>query len=112
MWEAPDLFRTAPSAGSQKGDIAGARGSCLALLDWFWGLRFGCWEETKKKAAEGIPRRRTGPAWCGLGFDRVAALPVLAFDGRDRQAHPFTDRAGKEPTQGMRLPAGRFHGVD
>jgi DNA methylase len=65
-----------------------------------------------------IHKRETPPGWspaarcerqrCGLGFHGVIALPVLSLCGRDRQPHLLPHRAGKESTQGMRLPVGRF----
>src|ERR1700680_3025061 len=42
------------------------------------------------------------------GFDGVAALPVLAFSGRDSQPHFLTQRSADKAPQRMRLPAGRL----
>src|SRR5271170_6229314 len=66
-----------------------------------------------------LPRQEAPPstnpaAWFeanrrGSGFDRVAALSVLALGGGHGQPHFLADSARQEPTNGMRLPAGDFH---
>ena len=56
-----------------------------------------------------IPAAHFGANTSGSGLDRVAALPILALGGRDRQPHLLANRAGEEPAHGMRLPAGRFN---
>lgn len=43
------------------------------------------------------------------GFDRVAALAVLALGGNDLHAHLLADGPREKSPQGMRLPAGGFH---
>src|ERR1019366_313934 len=72
----------------------------------------------RTKAARGRdkekpPRRNPGgqkePNRWASAFDRVAALPVLGLDGRDRQPHLLAQGAGQEPTDGVSLPAGGFH---
>src|ERR1039458_2604668 len=59
------------------------------------------------------PRRNPGgqkePNRWASAFDRVAALPVLGLDGRDREPHLLAQGAGQEPTDGVSLPAGGFH---
>jgi hypothetical protein len=55
------------------------------------------------------PAARCTWAGNGSGFDRVAALAVLALGGNNIQAELLADRARKEPTHGMGLPARRFH---
>src|SRR5579864_3789535 len=67
-------------------------------------------------SVERVAQRKTPPGmipaarfeWSGLGFDRVAPLPVLALGGRDGQTHFLAQSPADEAPQGMRLPGGRF----
>jgi len=64
----------------------------------------------KRKTPPGAnPAARSEQGWVILGFDGVAALPVLALGGRDRQAHLFADRAREESTQRVGLPGSRLY---
>ena len=90
------------------------------------GIRISCRRSGIRRTGDGllnamIPRlkRATPPGsrpaargereGCGLGFDGVAALPVLALGGRHRQAHLLAYRPRQESAHGMRLPAGSLH---
>jgi hypothetical protein len=59
--------------------------------------------ETRKAAAGPLKPAAGNGDWLS-GFDRVAALFVLAFRGGDRQAHFLANGARQEPSQRMRLP--------
>ena len=71
------------------------------------------WDSGSAPDKEKPPRRNPGgqkePNRWASAFDRVAALRVLGFGGRDRQAHLLPQGAGQEPTDRVRLPAGGFH---
>ena len=74
----------------------------------------GLVEGTEDPPQQATPPARYPAARCGRdrrdsALDGVAALRVLGLGGLYLQTKLFADRARQIPTNGMRLPAGRFH---
>jgi len=67
------------------------------------------WRSKGEKPPGVFPAARCEGWLRRLGFDRVAALAVLALGRRHRQAHFLPDGAGQKAAHGMRLPARGFH---
>src|ERR1035441_8125291 len=66
-------------------------------------------EYTSTKARRGRDRAGRRNLRAMLLAEGVAALPVLALGGRDRQPQLLADGSGEEAPERMRLPAGGLH---
>src|ERR1017187_2786122 len=68
-------------------------------------------EATSRKARRGRNRAGRRNLRAMLLAEGVAALPVRALGGRDRQPQLLADGSGEEAPERMRLPAGGLHQV-
>src|ERR1700676_5368110 len=104
------MNRTLPTRdrGNRRGDSGGSS-RCGRVVSGAFGLVGGVAHSRKRETPPSrYPAARCEEQLSRSGFDGVAALPILAFGGRDREAHLLANRAGKEPAQGMWLPASGF----
>src|ERR1700676_781135 len=104
------MNRTLPTRdrGNRRGDSGGSS-RCGRVVSGAFGLVGGVAHSRKRETPPSrYPAARCEEQLSRSGFDGVAALPILPFGRRDREAHLLANRAGKEPAQGMWLPASGF----